>query len=374
MKGNKAFKYRIYPNDEQQILMNKTFGCCRFIYNIMLSDKQKYYKENKKTLLNTPAMYKGTYQWLKEVDSLALANVQMNLQTAYSNWFRNMKKGEKTTLRFKSKKYSRKSYTTNNSGDSIRFENGCLKLPKVGYVKIKQHRDAPSDYKLKSVTVSKSATGKYFASVLYEYESQVSDKPIKKVLGLDYSMSNLYIDSDGYCPDYPKYYRTAEKRLAREQRKLSKRYCKGKKEQSSRYYKQKYKVAKLHEKVTNQRNDFLHKQSYMLAEAYDLVAVEDLNMKGVSKALHFGKSVHDNSWGRFITMLEYKLKDRGKSLVKVDKFFPSSQTCHVCGAVNPITKDLSIRKWTCPDCGTVHDRDINAAINIKEEGLRLALL
>lgn len=360
---NKAYKFRIYPNQEQQILFAKTFGCVRFIYNRMLSDKIKYYEETKQKLNNTPAQYKKEFEWLKEVDSLALANAQMNLQTAYNNFFRSPKVG---FPKFKSKKSNRKSYTTNCVNGNISIENGQIKLPKIGLVKLKQHRMIPSSYRLKSVTVSQTPSGKYYASILFEYENQVQDKELYHFLGLDFSMHELYKDSDGNEPAYPRYYRQAEKRLKREQCKLS-HMQKGSKNRD----KQRRKVAILHEKVANQRKDFLHKQSKRIANSYDCVCIEDLDMKAMSQALHFGKSVSDNGWGMFVTFLQYKLEEMGKKLVKVDKFFASSQTCHVCGYKNIKTKNLSVRVWDCPECGTHHGRDVNAAINIKNEGMRI---
>ena len=360
---NKAYKFRIMPNSEQQIMFAKTFGCVRFIYNRMLADKIKYYEETKQKLNNTPAQYKKEFEWLKEVDSLALANAQINLQTAYNNFFRSSQIG---FPKFKSKKSNHRSYTTNCVNNNIKLENGYLTLPKIGKVKIKQHRIVPFEYKLKSVTVSQTPSGKYYVSILFEYENQVQQIKPKTFLGLDYSMHELYKDSNGNEACCSQYYRQAEKKLAKEQRKLSKMQ-KG----SHNRNKQRLKVAKLHEKVANQRKDFLHKQSKQIANAYDCVCIENLNMKAMSQSLHFGKSVSDNGWGMFTSFLAYKLADMGKQLVKVDKFFASSQTCHVCGYKNPKTKDLSVRVWDCPVCGTHHDRDVNAAINIMNEGMRL---
>ena len=362
---NKAYKFRIYPNAEQQIILAKTFGCVRFIYNQMLSDKINHYEETKQKLNNTPAQYKSKFPWLKEVDSLALANAQMNLQTAYNSFFRNTKIG---FPKFKSKKSNRRSYTTNCVNGNISIDNGFLKLPKVGLVKLKQHRLILSNYKLKSVTISQTPSGKYYASVLFEYENQIQEQELHDFLGLDFSMHGLYKDSNGNEPAYPRYYRQAEERLKREQRKLS-LMQKGSKNRS----KQRIKVANLHEKVANQRKDFLHKQSRQIVNAYDCVCIENLDMKAMSQSLNFGKSVADDGWGMFVTFLKYKLEETGKRLVKVNKFFASSQICNVCGYKNTATKNLSIRAWDCPECGAHHDRDINAAINIRNEGMRLVL-
>ena len=362
---NKAYKFRIYPNTEQQIILAKTFGCVRFIYNQMLSDKINHYEETKQKLNNTPAQYKSKFPWLKEVDSLALANAQMNLQTAYNSFFRNPKIG---FPKFKSKKSNRRSYTTNCVNGNISIDNGFLKLPKVGLVKLKQHRLILSNYKLKSVTISQTPSGKYYASVLFEYENQIQEQELHDFLGLDFSMHGLYKDSNGNEPAYPRYYRQAEERLKREQRKLS-LMQKGSKNRS----KQRIKVANLHEKVANQRKDFLHKQSRQIVNAYDCVCIENLDMKAMSQSLNFGKSVADDGWGMFVTFLKYKLEETGKRLVKVNRFFASSQICNVCGYKNTATKNLSIRAWDCPECGAHHDRDINAAINIRNEGMRLVL-
>ena len=337
---NKAYKFRIYPNEEQRILIAKTFGCVRFIYNKMLGDKIEYYHQTQKKLNNTPAQYKTEFEWLKEVDSLALANAQMNLQDAYNNFFR----------------------------DKKIVRDGMIRLPKLGFVKMKQHRNIPDDYKLKSVTVSQNAGGKYFASILFEYEEEITEKKLESFIGLDFSMHELYVDSNGNCPQFPRYYRLSEKKLQREQRKLSK-MVKG----SRNREKQRIRVAKLHEKIANQRKDFLHKQSRQIANVYDCVCIENLNMQAMAQSLNFGKSVSDNGWGMFTAFLKYKLEELGKRLVRIDKFFASSQLCSVCGYQNPDTKNLSVREWICPCCKARHNRDINAAINIRNEGMRIAL-
>lgn len=359
---NKAYKFRIYPTGEQKVLFAKTFGCVRFIYNKMLSDKINYYEKTGKTLRNTPAQYKSEFEWLKEVDSLALANAQLNLEKAFRNFFRTPKVG---FPKFKSKHKHRNTYTTNNQNGTIAIDKGYIRLPKTGPVKLKQHREIPSGYRLKSATVSQNPSGKYYVSLLFEYESQVRQTRPEHFLGLDFSMRELYRDSNGEEPNYPGYYRRAEKRLAKEQRRLS-HMQKGSKNRK----KQRIRVAKLHEKVANQRRDFLHKQSRKIADTYDCVCIENLDMKAMSGSLNFGKSVSDNGWGMFTTFLKYKLEERGKQLIKVDRFYASTQLCHICGYKNSGTKNLSVREWDCPQCGSHHDRDVNAAINIRNEGMK----
>ena len=367
---NKAYKFRIYPNSEQRILFAKTFGCVRFVYNYFLNRKIQQYQTDQSTVTytkcaNEMAHLKKTekFCFLKEVDSISLQQSLRHLETAFQNFFQNPKTG---FPKFKSRKTSRKSYSTNCVNGNITIENGSLRLPKVGLVKLKQHRQIPSGYQLKSVTVSQTPGGTYYASVLFEYENQVSEQTPQTFLGLDYSMHDLYKDSNGNEPHYPRYYRQAEKKLKREQRRLSRMQ-----KDSKNREKQRRKVAKLHEKVANQRKDFLHKQSRQIVDAYDCVCIENLDMKAMAQTLQFGKSVSDNGWGMFTTFLQYKLKEAGKRLVKIDQFFASSQICSCCGYQNSATKHLAVREWDCPECGAHHDRDVNAAINIRKEGMRL---
>ena len=366
MKRQRAYRFRIYPDREQEKLIHKTFGCCRFVYNCMLSERKEIYEKTGKTVRLTPAKYKKEYVWLKEVDSLALANVQLNLESAYQKFFREEKSG---FPKFKSKRRSRKSYTTNVVNGNIRLENGKLRLPKVGFIKIRQHRPVPEEYILKSVTVSMEGSGKYYASLLYEYfvsESQAAGKMPEEmtILGIDFAMRGLAVFSNGEHAEYPMYYRKSQKKLAREQRKLS--HChKG----SRGYEKQRKKVAKCCEKIRDQRRDYLHKLSREIADSYDAVSVEDIDMKAMSGSLNFGKSVMDDSFGMFRVMLRYKLEEQNKSLVKVGRFFPSSKMCSRCGNVK---KELALseRIYQC-GCGNCMDRDVNAAVNIREEGRRL---
>lgn len=361
--ANKAYKFRIYPTKEQEIFFAKTFGCVRFIYNKMLADKIEYYEKTKQKLNNTPAQYKKEFEWLKEVDSLALCNAQMNLQTAYNNFFRSPKTG---FPKFKSKKKDKNSYTTNSQKGSICFIRNKIKLPKVGLVKIIQHRKIPDNQKIKSVTISKTPLGKYYASILVEYAQIIPTTKLSKgkALGLDYSSHNFYTDSQGVDANYPRFYRKAESKLAREQRKLSLM-----KYDSNNYHKQRVIVAKCHEKIANQRKDWIHKLSTQLADTWDYICVEDINLRDMAGSLRLGKSTNDNGFGMFRTYLKYKMEDRGKQFIVIDKWFPSSKMCHHCGYINE-NLQLSDREWDCC-CGAHIYRDWNAALNIRDEGLKL---
>ena len=361
--ANKAYKFRLYPTKEQEIMFVKTFGCVRFIYNKMLADKIEFYKETKQKLNNTPAQYKKEFEWLKEVDSLALANAQMNLQTAYNNFFRSPKVG---FPKFKSKKRNKNSYTTNDQNGTVSIVENKLKLPKIGLVKMKQHRRIPDNQKIKSATITKTRSGEYYVSILVEYEQYIPDVQLdkNKALGLDYASHSFYVDSQGREADYPKFYRNAQIILAKEQRKLSHM-----KYGSNNYQKQRLRLARLQERIANQRKDWIHKLSTQLANDYDYICVEDINMQNMAQSLNLGKSTNDNGFGMFRTILAYKLADRGKKLVKIDKWFPSSKMCRFCGTIN---KNLTLadRIWTC-ECGKTLNRDENAAINIMNVGLSM---
>lgn len=364
-KQNKAYKFRLYPTDEQALIIRKTFGCVRFVYNKMLAERKETYEnlKNDKEVLKlvkhpTPAKYKKEYEWLKEVDSLALANAQLNLDKAYKAFFLKNAKFPK----FKSKRH-KQSYTTNVVNGNIQLLDGHIKLPKLKKVKIKQHRVIPLEYKIKSCTLSITASGKYYISILTEYEKEIEAKEIEKVVGLDFAMDGLFVDSEGEKANYPKFYRQMLEKLAKEQRKLS-RKNKG----SSNWNKQRIRVAKIQEKVANQRKNFLHHKSKQLVTTYDAVIIEDLDMKGMSQALKFGKSVADNGWGMFTSFLQYKLKEQGKQLIKIDRWFPSTKTCSNCG--NTQSMPMNIRTYAC-SCGINLDRDYNSALNIKKEGIRI---
>ena len=357
---NRAMRFRIEPNKTQQELMEKTFGSCRFLYNRMLTDRKLSELTGARMEIR-PAVYKKEYPWLKEVDSLALCNVQLDLEGAFRDHKRLKGRGYP---RYKSKHHSRRSYTTNVVNGNIRIEGKKIRLPKIGMVRIKVHREIPEGWTLKNVTISREASGKYYASLLYEVpesENQAEGKDReKRYLGIDYAMDGLAVMSDGTRAEYPKYYRQAEEKLAREQRKLS--HCvKG----IRNYEKQKRKVAIIHEKVRDQRKDFLHKLSRRLADEYDVVGIEDIDMKVMSRGMRFGKSVMDNGFGMFRTMLAYKLEERGGELIKVGRNFPSSKRCSCCGRIRE-DMTLADRIYIC-DCGNVMDRDVNAAINLRAE-------
>ena len=370
---NKAIKYRLYPTTEQIIMFAKTFGCCRKVYNLMLSDKIDSYEETGSFIKTTPAQYKTEYPYLKEVDSLALANVQLNLESAFKNHFSKTRKKKNGFPKFKSAKRSRKSYKTNNQKGSVAIVNNSIKLPKIGLVKAKIHRHPEENWSLKSATISKESDNTYYVSLLFEYECEIKEVPISdKVIGLDYASNGLYVDHSGNVGTNHKYYRESQKKLAKEQRKLSRKIGSKKNEsKSNNYLKQLKKVNKIHRHISNQRLDNLHKVSTEIVNQYDIVCVETLDMKSMSnKDFGNGKATFDNGYGMFLNLLEYKLSDRGKYFVKVDKWFPSSQKCHCCGKIHPEMKDLKIRTMEC-DCGTIISRDQNAAINIKKEGLRI---
>lgn len=372
--ANKAIKYRIYPTTEQCNMFAKTFGCCRKVYNLMLSDKIEGYKATGKFPSVTPARYKNDYPFLKEVDSLALANVQLNLQSAFRNCFSKSRKKKNGFPKFKSAKHSRKSYTTNNQNGTVSIiDNGYIRLPKIGKIKAVIHRQPNDNWFIKSATISQESDGKYYISVLFEFDNPENVYTADKTnaIGLDYASDGLYVDNNGNVGSNHKYYRESHAKLAKEQRKLSRMQGSKKHEvKSNNYIKQLRKVNKIHRHIANQRLDNLHKISTEIANQYDVVCVESLNMRFMANhGFGNGKATLDNGYGMFLSMLEYKLTDRNKYLVKVDKWFPSSQICHCCGTLHPEMKDLTIRTMKC-DCGLTISRDQNAAINILQEGLR----
>ncbi len=374
---NKAYKYRIYPNKQQTVLLLKTFGCCRFVYNKALHWRNLAYNADKTSLSYSDTSYgltalKHQNLWLKEVDSIALQQALRHLDTAFKNFF--TVQGSKYP-KYKSKHHSRKSYTTINQHGTVAVYDTHVKLPKLGLIKASVSRMAPEGWIIKSATVSQESDGKFYISVLYEYKDQIIPQSIdiNNAIGLDYKSDGLYVASDGAVCGSPKYYRKSHKRLAKEQRKLSRKKGSRKGEtKSSNFKKQQLKINRIHRHISNQRLDFLHKRSTEIANRYDIVCVETLNMRSMSnKGFGNGKATLDNGYGMFLNMLEYKLSDRGKYLIKVDKWYPSSQICHNCGYKNPVVKDLNVRTVICPCCGATYDRDENSSLNTRDEGLRL---
>ncbi|EEV43631.1 transposase (plasmid) [Enterococcus faecium 1,230,933] len=376
MERLKAYKFRLYPTEEQEIFFAKSFGCVRKVYNLMLDDRKKAYEEvkndsSKKMSFPTPAKYKEEFPFLKEIDSLALANAQLNLDKAYKNFFRDKSVG---FPRFKSKKNSVQSYTTNNQNGTVALiDNKFIKVPKLkSLIRIKLHRQPKGI--IKSATISRHSSGKYYISLLCKEE--VSELPkSNSAVGIDLGITDFAILSDGRKFDNNQFTSKMEKKLKREQRKLSRRALLAKQKgidlfEASNYQKQKCKVARLHEKVMNQRTDFLNKLSTEIIKNHDIICIEDLNTKGMLRNHKLAKSISDVSWSSFVTKLQYKADWYGREIIKIDKWFPSSQICSECGHKDG-KKPLDIREWTCLICHAHHDRDINASINILTEGLRL---
>ncbi|PQC31215.1 IS200/IS605 family element RNA-guided endonuclease TnpB [Enterococcus mundtii] len=379
MERLKAYKFRLYPTEKQEIFFAKSFGCVRKVYNLMLNDRMKAYEETKKNpskkmKFPTPAKYKEEFSFLKEVDSLALANAQLNLDKAYKNFFRDKSVG---FPRFKSKKNPVQSYTTNNQKGTVALiDNKFIKIPKLkSLVKIKLHRQPKG--MIKSATISRHSSGKYYISLLCK-EEIIELPKTNSAIGIDLGITDFAILSNGQKIDNNRFTSKMEKKLKREQRKLSRRALLAKKKainlfEAKNYQKQKRKVARLHEKVMNQRNDFLNKLSTEIIKNHDIICIEDLNTKGMLRNHKLAKSISDVSWSSFVTKLQYKADWYGRKIIKIDKWFPSSQICSECGHQDG-KKSLEIREWTCPICHAHHDRDINASINILTEGLRIQAL
>jgi len=361
----KAYKYRIYPNNDQKVQIAKTFGCCRFVYNQTLVYRKESYKKEKKSMSRTDCNnfcnreLKKEHEWLKEVDKFALTNAIYNMDSAYQKFF----KEHAGYPKFKSKHDNHKSYTTNftNGNITVDFERGKVKLPKLKEVKAKLHREFRG--KIKSATVSKIPSGKYYVSILVEGDHEVLPHT-KQNIGLDLGIKDLCITSDGRKYENPKIIKRHEKKLKKLQRQLS-----HKEKRSKNYYKAKKKIALCHEKIRNTRKDYLHKISHGIISENQVIVSENLQIKNMVKNRHLAKAISDVSWYELTRQLEYKAKWNGRKYIKIDTFYASSQLCSVCGYRNPDIKDLSVRTWICPKCGTEHDRDINAAKNILAEGL-----
>ena len=361
----KAYKYRIYPNKHQEEQIHKTFGCCRFVYNQTLAYRKDKYEQDKQSMNKTSCnnycnqILKKEYEWLKEVDKFALTNSIYNMDSAYQKFF----KEHAGYPKFKSKKNPKRSYTTNFTNGNIEVADNKIKLPKLKWVKAKIHREFQG--RIKSATISQIPSGKYFISILVETEHIPMDST-GSMIGLDLGIKDLLITSDGEKYDNIRTTKKYEKKLAKEQRKLAHKAKVGK-----NWNKQRIKVARIHEKIHNTRIDNLHKISHKLIRENQLIVSENLSVSNMIKNHNLAKAISDCGWYELTRQISYKSEWNNRQYIKIGRFTKSSQPCNVCGYINTETKDLSVREWICPQCGTKHDRDINAAINILNEGLRL---
>ena len=367
----KAYKFRIYPNENQEILIQKTFGSCRFIYNHYLAKRIEMYKTDKTTISYNQCSkdmtnLKKELEWLKEIDSIALQSSLKDLDQAYQNFFRRVKQGDSKSgfPHFKSKKDNKKSYKTKFTNNNIQVLDKQIKLPKLGLVKCKVSKQIQG--RILNATISQNPSGKYFVSVCCTEVNIPQYSPTGTVVGIDLGIKEFAVTSDGVHIENPKFLKKSEKKLAKSQRKLSRKTI-----GSSNRNKARIKVARCHEKIVNQRKDFLHKLSTQIVKDYDIICLETLKVKNMIKNHKLAKAISDVSWSEFVRQIGYKADWYGKIKQQIDTYYASSQLCSVCGYKNTETKDLSVREWECSECHTIHDRDENASNNILKEGLRL---
>ena len=366
----KAYRFRLYPNAEQIGLIQRTLGCRRFVYNRFLARRIEVYESERKTLgykacsAELTAL-KRELPWLREVDSTALQSALRDLDSAYQNFFRRVKQGDKKSgfPKFKSKRKREQAYRSKNNADTIFVDENHVRLPKLGLVHAVISR--PVQGRILSATVSRMSSGKYFVSLCCADVEIEKPKPTGKSVGIDVGLKELVVTSDGMVYPNHKYLRQSERKLARVQRALSRKPI-----GSANWEKSRVQVARRHERIANQRLDALHKLTTDLIMRYDVISVEDLAVRNMVRNQKLAKSIHDAAWGELNRQLEYKAKWYDKLYISIDRFFPSSQICSACGLQNANLKDLRVRVWTCPACGVEHDRDINAARNILQEGLR----
>lgn len=360
----KGVKFRIYPNKEQKNLINQTLGCCRLIYNKGLAMRNDAYKNGDKigysqtSTMLTELKRCEDFAFLKEVDSIALQQSLRDLDRGFVNFFQ--KRAAHPV--FKRKHNHHQSYRTINQGGNIRIVGKHIKLPKLGYVKVRQSMEIGQ---INNVTIERTPTGKYFAVLNVEFEPTPKPNGGKKI-GIDVGIKEFYSDSNGNMVSNPKYLEKSMRKLVREQRRLSR-----KEKGSNNRNRQRVKVALVHEKIRNQRNDFLQKESTMLIRENQTICIEDLKVKNMMRNHRLARSIASVSWSKFFDMLEYKAMWYGNDIIRIPTMYPSSQTCSCCGYKNPLVKNLAVRNWECPECHTKHNRDTNAGINILRKGLHL---